>query len=538
MALNAPSITIPAEAMDYRTQKADEHRDTGPTGVFLEMEWALDMDWYDRDASWRPFIPLKPSNSGEGALSESGVDWFFKFDMSTPWVQGPGGGFTIPERTRADIDTDLTNWSSLIDEITMNHPFPDDSSRPHSYDRGIILRGFDSCEELQAAGGVVRRTAVDYLGFLTWWTSSISRWEADLDTLVASQIKDLRLARFHKRGVLVDLEQHWQEINFPNLLKHGVPVAYPWSPSLSITPRFRCLAPRILQAYDERRLSTGGEVLSSDFDDWADEFAIIAQYDNYFQEISSGGRPDPDVRFDDEWDYYIVDFQGWARRRIPLSVAQEYYILFSSTVDRQARTTVVLFRRWEPLDNFVGGLPRLIEHATDSEGRNSFVRGSCEIREMHRFKHAPVLGKRFDAEGRPILPAAATDRSIRTARFSRERAQSDFSPKAGRWLRLMASDDQHRRRSDSISSSHTRHSSYVSSGSRSRDRSASPRPRVYQQRRAASPSTTLIDRQRAVARLEEECSVITCQDSVWAMPPGLEWNNLFYQDSILLFPDS
>ena len=51
MALNASSTTIPAEAMDYRTRKADERRATGPTGVFLEMEWALDMDWYDHDAS-------------------------------------------------------------------------------------------------------------------------------------------------------------------------------------------------------------------------------------------------------------------------------------------------------------------------------------------------------------------------------------------------------------------------------------------------------------------------------------------------------
>jgi len=72
MALNASLTLISTGAMDYRTQEADEHHATGPTGVFLEMEWALDMDWYDHDASWRPFIPLRPSDPSEGALDSIG----------------------------------------------------------------------------------------------------------------------------------------------------------------------------------------------------------------------------------------------------------------------------------------------------------------------------------------------------------------------------------------------------------------------------------------------------------------------------------
>ena len=543
MALNASSIAIPGEAMDYRAQKADERRPTGPTGVFLEMEWALDMDWYDHDASWRPFIPLKPSDSSEGALSESGLDWFFEFDMSTPYIQGTGGGFTIPEHTRSTIDTDLTNWSWLIDEIATNHPFPYEASRPCPYDRGVITRGFDSCEELQAAGGIVKRTAVDYLGFLTWWMASISRWEANLDEQVTKQIKDLRLTQFHKRGVLVDLDRHWQEVNIPNLLRNGVPIAYLWTPSLSTSPRFRCLAPRILQAYDERRLSTGGEVRSTDFSDWADEFAVIQQYDHFFQEISSSGRPDPDVRFDDEWDFYVVDFQGWSRRRIPSSVAQEYYILFASTVERECQSTVVLFRRWEPLDNLMGGSPRFIGPTTDDESRSNFVRGSCEIREMHKFKHAPFSGRHFDIDGRLLLSLSPLDGSMGTTRHLRGATREEISPATGRWLRLMASDDKRRTRArysdgDSMNSSQSRPTSHMSSSNRSRDRSASPRPRIYQQRRATSPSSTSLSRQRAIARLEEECSVITYQDDVWTMPPGLEWDDSFYQDGILLFPDT
>lgn len=500
-------------------------------------------DWYDHDASWRPFIPLKPDSSYGGVLSESGQDWFFDLDMSTPWVQGSSGGFTIPEHACSTIDSDLTNWSWYIDKIASNHPFPFDAPCPQPYDHGITCRGFYSSEELQAAGGVVKRTAVDYLGFLTWWTSSISRWEADLDVQVATQIKDLQLHRFHKRGVLVDLEQHWQEINISNLLRNGVPVAYPWPPSLSMIPHFSSLAPRILQAYDKRQLSMGGEVRSTDFNDWTDEFAAIQRYDQFFQEISDGGRPDPDVQFNDEWEYYVVDFQGWSRRCIPLSVAWEYYVLFASTVDREGYTTITLFRCWEPLDNFVDGLPRLVGPTSDSDDHNNFVRGACEIWEMHKFKHAPVLNKQFDSDGCPMSPPTSSGGSLRPAHGARGRVRDDIPPAAGRWLQLMTSDDGQRtgsRRSGSgsTSASQSHPASCISFTNRGHEQSASPQSQTYQQCRTGSPSARSTSRQHAIARLEEECSMITYQGAIWTMPPDLEWNASFYRDSILLFPDS
>ena len=118
--------------------------------------------------------------------------------MSTPWEQGASGDFTILGHTHSTIDTDLILWSWLINKIMANRPFPCNSACPCPYDHGIILRGFSSCEELQAAGGVAKGAAVDYLGFLVWWTLSISQWEADLDAPVSDQIKSLRLDCFRK----------------------------------------------------------------------------------------------------------------------------------------------------------------------------------------------------------------------------------------------------------------------------------------------------------------------------------------------------
>lgn len=67
-----------------------------------------------------------------------------------------------------------------------------------------------------------------------------------------------------------------------------------------------------------------------------------------------------------------------------------------------------------------------------------------------------------------------------------------------------------------------------------RDRSASPKPHVYQRRRGVSPPP----RQRVMDDLRESGAIITYIGSVWDAPPGLEWNTTFYQESVVLFPDS
>lgn len=243
--LNAPSVGIPMEAMDHRSRRPDEHQATGPTGVYLEMEWGLDMHWYNRDASWRPYIPLKPT-IGEGEpLSGSRCNWFFDFDMTTPYDHLSTGVFIVPKSARDQIHADVITWGGCIDDICSNHPFPPKTPRPPEFDHGTLIQGFSSLEELQAAGGVCKRTAVDYLGFLSWWTSSVSHWDANLDHDVVAVIQKLQLHRFQKRGVLIDLERDWWEINLPNLLRHRVPIAYFWPSALASLPRFTSLSPHV-----------------------------------------------------------------------------------------------------------------------------------------------------------------------------------------------------------------------------------------------------------------------------------------------------
>ena len=434
--LNAPSAGVPMEAMDYRSRRPDRHRATGPTGVFLEMEWGLDMDWYDHDACWRPYIPLKTDTVEGGPLSATGCDWFFDFDMTTPYNHLSTGVFIVPELTRKQIHADILNWSWCVDDICSNHPFPPDTAKPPDFDHGTLVQGFTSLEELQTVACVCKRTAVDMLGFITWWTSSVSRWDANLDHHVVAIIQNLQLHRFLKRGVLVDLEHHWQEINIPSLLQHRVPIAYPWSPTLASTPRFTGLSPRLLLAYDQARHAAAQEVLSSDLPDLSSDFALVKCFDHYFQELHVGGHPDPDVEFDDDWLYFIMDFQGWSCRQIPLRVARHYYLLFGSSVSMEGQANVVLFRRWEPLDNFLVGQPLSPATMEDIE-EGSVVRETGEIRELHKHKHAPVDGLHFDLEGRPQYSTCPPDGPDRTDRGGLQRMANISSRQ---WLHQMADD--------------------------------------------------------------------------------------------------
>ena len=123
-------------------------------------------------------------------------------------------------------------------------------------------------------------------------------------------------------------------------------------PTLASLPHFTGLSPWVLAAYDQICQSLSWEVCLSDIHDLDLDFAVIKDFDHYFQGIYSGGCPDLDVKFNDDWFYYVVDFQGWSCRQIPLCVAQHYYLLFMSSVSVEEGVNVVLFRHWEQLNNF------------------------------------------------------------------------------------------------------------------------------------------------------------------------------------------
>ena len=280
---------------------------------------------------------------------------------------------------------------------------------------------------------------------------------------------------------------------------------------------------------------------SSDLLDLAADFDVIKRFNHYFQESHTDGRPDPDVEFVDEWLYFVVDFQGWSRRQIPLRVAQHYYLLFTSTVGHKDNVTVILFRRWEPLDNFALDQPLPTGTLGELE-LNSVVHETSEIRELHKFHHTPVGGSNFDLEGCP-LGADPLSRSAHISSLSRGSSRYPANSSSRRWLRQMAANQPPSASSSSSSNGNRgiRSSCPVSrlvSGIPSRNRSALPCRWTYHHRCEDSPPDVSMLKQRAVAKLCECCASIVHADAVWTMPSGLTWDATFLDESFLLFSDT
>ena len=291
--------------------------------------------------------------------------------------------------------------------------------------------------------------------------------------------------------------------------------------------------------YDQLRRSLARELHSSDLPELTHEFAVIARFDHFFQERHDEGHPDPDVEFADDWSYYVVDFQGWSRRRIPLRVARHYYLLFASSVGKECDSMFVLFRRWETLGNLPVDHP-LPAGAMEDVDMNGVVRDTREIRELHKYHHAPAGSATCVLGGQPQgLSYPSNDSRMDGLAGRRSQLASDFSSRL--WLRQMT-DDQGRSSSVSLdngnrNAQNPRPTSRFSCDMRSRGRSASPRPRIYHHRRESPPLSHTAARQRAVAWLRECCAVITHATVVWSMPSGVEWDSSFLNDSFLLFPD-
>lgn len=113
--------------------------------------------------------------------------------------------------------------------------------------------------------------------------------------------------------------------------------------------------------------------------------------------------------------------------QIPLRVARHYYLLFASSVSKEEQTNIVLFHRWEPLDNFSMQQPLPVNIMEDIEA-SGMVCESREIRELQKYNHAPTGGLRFDLDGRLHYSARHSDDQHVHKRFKRARhAGTDVS---------------------------------------------------------------------------------------------------------------
>ena len=105
------------------------------------------------------------------------------------------------------MELDLRRFEECVLAIARSSAFPRGGMRPGNYQYDALRETFTSEEEVEDFGANLKRQALDYLAFITWWTASFSRWDTVLPQSVVSAICDLDLGQYQKRGVLINLER-------------------------------------------------------------------------------------------------------------------------------------------------------------------------------------------------------------------------------------------------------------------------------------------------------------------------------------------
>ena len=216
---------IPMEASDYISSQthathAARTKATGPTGTYLEMEWALDADWFNPEAGWRPYLPRAREDSDE---------WFFQLDHNTQInVNSSDGTYGIAPSSVKRMELDLHRFEECVLAIAHSSALTRGGIRPGDYPYDALRGNFSSKEEVEDFGANVKCQALDYLGFITWWTNSFSRWDTILPQSIVSTICSLNLEQYQKRGVLINLERDWRHISLPQLIRPQIPTFIRW----------------------------------------------------------------------------------------------------------------------------------------------------------------------------------------------------------------------------------------------------------------------------------------------------------------------
>ena len=525
--LNAPCDAIPLEASSA-PHRLPALPTTGPTGMLFEMEWALDADWYDPDAGWRPFLP-KPTKESK--------EWFFHLEHGTPVdleTVAQSGECSIHPSAITEIESDLRRLEACVVAITHSTKFPTRGCRPGHYNYESLRDTFDNSQLLEDFGANTKRQALDYLAFINWWTSSVSFWDHDLPQVAIDAILNLELQLYPRRGVLLNLHKDWRQISMPHLLRQCVPTYYRWDEELDKDDRFLSISPTILRAFEDKRLaSEDGRVFSFQMPDFAAHFEKMKNYDELFQERVFNGSVAPGINFSEDGHYGVVDFQGWMYRPIPLRTAKEFVTRFGSRIVHHNGRTSVIFRRWEALTDEASISPPagLAQEGPDLE----VVRGYLEIREMHRSFYAPYDRQKFDLNGFPDYGPSRPNTDQINATGSSSRSSVDRPPR--NWVEALThSANPSSRSSSSGGVDRGRNSGHGSARSSPypRPRSQSPSRRQAYQRRDSSPLTA---QAQFVRRLRAH-SNITGPSTLWSMPVGPSWNADFLNEGVILFPDN
>ncbi|KAJ6463046.1 hypothetical protein C8R47DRAFT_1225309 [Mycena vitilis] len=378
------------------------------------MEWSLLPDWHHHDRDYRAWMPV----SRQPRFDDP---WFLQTKQEGILVTSAFDTYIIAESWRGRMIEDLQRANTAVKDISCRPPFTGFHPRPPSFDVEALYKGRISEKEARALVASARRNMLENLGFLAWRKATCSRWSQEVTKDTVELIEGLALERFAKRGVLINLARDWKEISLHMLLKHEVPVLYPWTVREEIDARFACLAPSILSAFREKCVAAGGQGRTQ-FSDKIAESATFKKLFLYTLFMDNPGanysRPkNAPTTISKQASVRIVDFPGWGSRDVTTKKLKNRYhsLYYFGTFGK-----VVVFWRHSPIASEASRSYNADDGSDDDEderedGAVDDTEELMFVREQYKGSCAPRPGQTFDPEtgfqrDKPYFGASALER--------------------------------------------------------------------------------------------------------------------------------
>ena len=399
IALNASAGKIPStevfqQALEDRAFRSPEAAARPPGWT-----WTKRPMWYSDRYHWDAWTVVDCFGD-----ENDNVPWYFS-DGGAPSVGGDGR-FYFDANLRGQAEECLTKLWLCVDSIVSNPPFVVGTEHPTKFNYLRLSSGWDSALSANTVVEDAKARVKEYLGFLNWWSSSVTRWDAPLERWMTDFISSFRLGSLRKRGVLVDVLQHYRTLNVGHLLAEDVPLYYFWMKDMGIHSRFLRLSPVILQAYhDTCEALDKADVFGAEMIGFQDEIEEIKKYDDFFQ-LRQNPATMSSPHFDDipaRAKVYICDFEGWkGRLLVDEDSVRDYVSRYHFTIDEGSPDLTVTIWRWRPRVQNTGCDQRAGQEGSGATRETR--RGDREIREIFKGVYSPPLGKHFDELGRmPFL---------------------------------------------------------------------------------------------------------------------------------------
>ena len=389
--LNSDTALIPDAALVFKDlpDPCWGIEDFSSSGRILPIDNARDPDWYREDEQWAAWTPT--------SFLLKQRPWYDQLESAVP-VEERLDGWSMAEQQRQICTTDLTRAQSCVRYIVeFDDRFPRRAKVPAFYPAERLAKVYPTEKMVQVSAAKAKRSILHALAFLSWWTTVIVSWEANLSDGAVNIITSLLSTVKGKRGVICDLERDWSVINIPLYIQNNIPFFYLWNFEAKVDKRFSRLNPALNLTYWAIRqgtaLSLTTDIEESDINKIARQ---AIKLDHFFQEAFTFRSVD-DPTILPTYALFIIDFEGWKRRPIQYDEASlaslvkyYYYNVFDEDVDNRYKT--VIFWRWrkrEPKDEYLKRQYKVNLPGEEPAGN---------IRELYKFDYGPKPGMSYDVE--------------------------------------------------------------------------------------------------------------------------------------------